>query len=101
MAWIKPLNQRAGKAGTDHKCQGSIRKLSDKLNVRNEEGKESGTTGSWVPGEWDGLGKGNWAGCSAEGRRKGEKGLCLLSQNCCPETDCSSSETQLSKRREV
>lgn len=54
MAWIKYFNRRAGRGGTDHKCQSSARKLSDTLNVRNKEGKESGRTGrlgAWGVGQ--------------------------------------------------
>lgn len=50
MAWLKTFKQRAGKGGTDHQHQGSARKLSDNLNVRNKGGKESGVTGR--PGAW-------------------------------------------------
>lgn len=59
-AWVKAFNQRAGKGGRNHKCQGSARKLRDKLNVRNKEGKESGTTRRLRAWGVDVLEQGDW-----------------------------------------
>lgn len=102
MAWIKPFNQRAGKGGTDHKGQGSARKLSDNPNARNKEGKGSGTTGrlgAWGVG-WPGEGRlGQTAAQRAGG--KGRRGSASWAETAAQETDCSSSEIGASKSREA
>ena len=102
MAWIKPFNQRAGKGGTDHKCQGSARKLSDNLNVRNKEGKELGSTGrlaAWGVGQprEGSLGQ----ALAQRAGKKGRRGSASWAETAAQETDYPSSEIGAGKSREV